>query len=152
MLRRRYRLSRSSAWVLRASRRICFNSLMEASMRKPIAATLIFVCVSFLALAADRTADLKKADQDWARSAIARNVDQFMSFVGDDAYACGLDGKWAHGKDAIKAEWTKMLSDPSFKLNWTVESAEVSKDGGCGYTRGTSQGGQGSTSCAGSDA
>ena len=119
-------------------------------MRKPNVAALVLVCASCLSFAADRTTDLKKADQDWAQSAVAKSVDQFMSFIGDDAYACGLDGKWAHGKDAIKAEWLKMLSDPSFKLNWTVESAEVSKDGGFGYTRGTFQGGQGSTSFSGS--
>ena len=119
-------------------------------MRKPNVAALVLVFASCLALAADRTTDLKKADQDWAQSAVAKSVDQFMSFIGDDAYACGLDGKWAHGKDAIKAEWTKMLSDPSFKLNWTVESAEASKDGGFGYTRGAFQGSQGSTSFSGS--
>jgi ketosteroid isomerase-like protein len=51
-----------------------------------------------------------------------------------------LTGKWMHGKDAIKADWTKALANPDFKLNWTVESADVSKDGSLGYTRGTFQG------------
>lgn len=31
-----------------------------------------------------------------------------------------------------------MLADPNFKLNWTVDSADVSKD--MGYTRGTFSG------------
>src|SRR5215467_5834363 len=88
----------------------------------------------------DKTADLKKADQDWAKSVAARNLDQFMSFVRDDAYLCGLDGKWRHGKDAVKADWTPMMADQSFQLSWTIESADVSKDGSLGYTRGTFSG------------
>ena len=77
-------------------------------MRKLLAATLLLICAAFLALASpDRTADLKKADQDWAKSVADRNLDQFMSFISDDAYMCDLSGKWMHGKDAIKADWTK---------------------------------------------
>jgi len=73
-----------------------------------------------------------------------------MSFIGDDVYASGLDGKWIHGKDAMRALWSKLLSDPNFKLTWTAESVEVSKDGALGYTRGTFQGSQGNTPLSGS--
>jgi ketosteroid isomerase-like protein len=55
-----------------------------------------------------------------------------------------------HGKDAIKADWTKALADPTFKLSWTVESAEVSKAGDMGYTRGSFSGGQGNDTFSGS--
>jgi ketosteroid isomerase-like protein len=123
-------------------------------MRKPFAATLVVGLVTFLAAslagAPDKTAALKQADQDWAKSAQSRNVEQFMSFIGDDANACGLDGKWAHGKAAIEAEWKQMLADPSFKLNWTVESADVSKSGDLGYTRGSFEGSQGNDKFSGS--
>jgi ketosteroid isomerase-like protein len=104
------------------------------------------VCVLFavsLVLAADPTTDLKNADQGWAKASQAKNLDQFLSFVGDDIYACGPDGKWVHGKAAMKDEWAKLLADPNFKLTWTLDSAEVSKDGHMGYTRGTFQGSQG---------
>jgi len=115
-------------------------------MRK-LFAILFLGLATFLALnltaAPDKTAALKQADQDWSKAAQARNVDQFMSFIADDAYACGLDGKWAHGKAAIQNEWKQMLSDQTFKLSWTADSAEVSKDGNLGYTRGTFQGSQG---------
>jgi ketosteroid isomerase-like protein len=117
-------------------------------------AALFVVSASLLALnlmgSPDRTAALKKADQDWAKTVTARNLDQFMSYIGDDAYMCDLSGKWMHGKDSIKADWTKPLADPGFNLNWTVESADVSRDGTLGYTRGSFQGGQGSTKFAGS--
>lgn len=119
-------------------------------MRKLIAAAVLLGCISFLAVAADRTDDLKKADQDWAKSAQARNLDQFMSFIRDDAAMCDLSGKWMNGKDIIKADWQKAFADPTFKLNWTVQATEVSKDGALGYTRGTFEGGQGKSTFSGS--
>jgi len=113
-------------------------------MRKFFAIALMLGLVTFLAASLagspDKAAELKKADQDWAKAAQSKNVEQFMSFFGDDAEACGLDGKWAQGKAAIEAEWKQLLAEPSFKLNWTVQSAEVSKSGDLGYTRGTFEG------------
>jgi ketosteroid isomerase-like protein len=119
-------------------------------MRKLFATALLVFCATFLAGSADKTADLKKADADWAKAAQAKSVDQFMSFIGDDAYACGLDGKWVHGKAAIQDEWKQMLSDPNFKLSWTNEAAEVAKSGDIGYTRGTFTGSQGNSAFSGS--
>lgn len=119
-------------------------------MRKLFAATLLLASITFLVASPDHTADLKKADQDWAKATAARNLDQFMGFIGNDAYMCDLSGKWMHGKDAIKADWTKALADPTFKLSWTVESAEVSKAGDMGYTRGSFLGGQGNDTFSGS--
>lgn len=115
-------------------------------MRKFTGTALVMAVATLLAAslagAPDKAAELKKADQDWAKATAARNIDQFMSFIGDDAYMCDLTGKWMHGKDTIKADWTKALADPSFKLSWTVESAEASRDGAMGYTRGSFQGSQ----------
>jgi len=123
-------------------------------MRKFFVIALMFGLATFLALnlagSPDKIAELKKADQDWAKSVADRNVDQFMGFIGDDAYMCDLSGKWMHGKDTIRADWMKALADPSFKLNWTNESAEVSKSGDLGYTRGTFEGSQGNQSFSGS--
>jgi ketosteroid isomerase-like protein len=119
-------------------------------MRKGLIVVLFMVSASLCVLAADKTDDLKKADQDWAQAASARNLDQFMSFVRNDIYASSLDGKWIHGKDTMKNTWSKLLADPTFKLSWTIDSAEVSKDGGMGYTRGTFQGSQGNNSFSGS--
>ena len=123
-------------------------------MRKLPANTLILGLACFLtaslAGARDNAADLRKADQDWAKSVADRNLDHFMSFIGDDAYMCDLSGRWMHGKDTIKADWAKVLPDPSFKASWTVESAEVSKNGDLGYTRGSFEGSQGNDKFSGS--
>ncbi|HET9282968.1 MAG TPA: DUF4440 domain-containing protein [Candidatus Angelobacter sp.] len=121
-------------------------------MSKRIIATvaaLLLLGATFILGSPDKTADLKKADRDWAEAAQSKNADQFASFLSDDANACGLDGKWVHGKAAIADEWKKMLADPGFKLSWTAESVEVSKDGDLGYTRGTFEGSQGSGSFSG---
>jgi ketosteroid isomerase-like protein len=117
-------------------------------MRKLIAVVLFVAFGAFLALAADPTDDVKKADRDWAQAAGSGNIDQFMSFIADDAYVSGNDGKWVHGKQAIRDLWSKMLADPNFKLSWTVESADVAKD--MGYTRGTFSGSQGNSPMSGS--
>lgn len=123
-------------------------------MRKLFATALVVGLLTFLAVtlagSPDKTAALKQADQDWAKSAQSRNVEQFMSFIGDDAYMCDLSGRWMHGKDKIKEDWAKALADPSFKLNWTVESADVSKSGDLGYTRGSFEGSQGNDKFSGS--
>src|SRR5216684_2953829 len=120
-------------------------------MRKIIAAaTLFLVCTALVALPADPTADLKAADQGWSKAAEAKNIEQFMGFVGDDAFMSGLDGKWIRGKAAVKELWSTMLADPSFKVSWTVDTAEVSKDGTLGYTRGTFQASQGGKPVSGS--
>jgi ketosteroid isomerase-like protein len=117
-------------------------------MRKLIAVVLFVVFGAFLALAANPTDDVKKADQDWAKAAESKNVDQFMSFIADDAYVSGTDGKWVHGKQEIKDLWSKMLADPNFKLSWTVDTADGSKD--LGYTRGTFSGTMGNQPMSGS--
>lgn len=119
-------------------------------MRTRITVVFLLLCASLSLMAADRTDDLKKADQAWAKSVADRNIDQFMGFLGDDAYMCDLSGRWMHDKDTIRSDWTKTLADQTFKLSWTIESAEVSKDGLMGYTRGSFQAGQGGAAFSGS--
>jgi ketosteroid isomerase-like protein len=99
--------------------------------------------------AGDPTDALKAADQEWAKASLAKNLDQFMTFVADDIYMSGPDGKWAHGKVTVHEAWSGMFKDPNFKLGWTLEGAEVAKDGRMGYTRGTYTGNMGGKPAAG---
>ena len=123
-------------------------------MRKSFPAALLLVLMMLagtnLLSSPEASAALKKADQDWAKAAESRNVDQFLGFIGDDAYMCDLSGKWMHGKDEIKTDWTKAFADPTFKLSWTADGVDISKDGGMGYTRGSFQGEQGGKPFSGS--
>jgi ketosteroid isomerase-like protein len=118
--------------------------------RVVVAALFVFLAAATLYPASGDVAALKKADQDWSKAAQSANIDQFMSFVGDDVYQCGPDGKWNKGKATVREEWSKMLADSSFKLSWTLDSADLSKDGSLGYTRGSFQGSQGGKPFSGS--
>jgi ketosteroid isomerase-like protein len=106
-------------------------------MRKLLALFVLLLCSTPLVFAADRTADLKQADRDWEKTAEARDINQFVNFLSDDVWECGLDGKWVHGRDATRTEFASAFANPDFKLSWTLDSAEV--DGNFGYTRGTFQ-------------
>lgn len=113
-------------------------------MHKRIVVLLLLLSLAAgLAVAADPTAELKSSDRNWSKASEAKNLDLFMSFVADDVYASGPDGKWTQGKAAMRDGWSKMFADPGFKLSWTVDTAAVSKDGRFGYTRGTFQGSMG---------
>ena len=113
-------------------------------MSKIVAVMLLLAMVAGGAVAAgDPTVTLKAADQGWSKASEAKNLDLFMSFVGDDIYLSGPDGKWTHGKAAVHDAWSGMFKDANFKLSWTLESAEISKDGRLGYTRGTYSGAMG---------
>jgi ketosteroid isomerase-like protein len=119
-------------------------------MRKVVAVLMFLSLAAAGAVAAeDPVAALKAADQAWSKASLAHNLDELMIFVGDDIYACGPDGKWTHGAAAFREQWAAMMKDPGFKLAWTVETAEVSKDGRMGYTRGAFQGTFGGKPAAG---
>ena len=109
-----------------------------AIVRRALLVGIALVALAGAALAADAAADIRKADQDWAKSAANNNVDQFMSFFAPDAHAVAADGKWLDGQAAIRDVWSKLLTSPGFKLTWTVQEASASKD--LGYSRGTFEG------------
>ena len=119
-------------------------------MSKVVAVTLLLALAAGGAVAAgDPTAALKAADQGWSKASQDKNLDQFMTFVADDIYMSGPDGKWAHGTAAVHDAWAGMFKDANFKLSWTLEGAEVAKDGRMGYTRGTYSGSMGGKPVAG---
>ncbi len=112
---------------------------------------LVFLlCSALLVFGADPAADLKKADRDWEKTAEARDINQFVNFVADDVWECGLDGKWVHRCDATRNEFAPAFADPTFKLSWTLDSAEVDRGGQLGYTRGTFHGVMGGKPISGS--
>ena len=73
--------------------------------------SLLLATVAGLAVAADPISELKSADQNWSKASEAKNLDQFMSFIADDVYATGPDGKWAHGKAAMRDGGSSLQAD-----------------------------------------
>ena len=75
-------------------------------MSRLVSVILLFVLATGGAVAAGDPADaLKAADQGWSQASQAKNLDQFMTFIADDIYLSGPDGKWAHGKPAVHEAW-----------------------------------------------
>lgn len=70
-------------------------------MSKVVAAMLLLAMVAGGAVAAgDPVTALKAADQGWSKASQAKNLEEFMSFVGDDIYMSGPDGNGHMAKPA----------------------------------------------------
>lgn len=91
-------------------------------------------CAPQVDLEAERTA-LLNADQAWSQT--APDLDQFMSFVADDASMFPFDAPIATGKEAIRAVFSELSSAPGFAVSWSATGAEVARAGDLGYTIGT---------------
>jgi ketosteroid isomerase-like protein len=84
-------------------------------------------------LQAERDA-LLEADEAW--SASHEDIDEFITFLADDAIFMPDDAPLARG-ESIRATWERLLSLPGFDLEWRATSAQVAEAGDMGYTIGT---------------
>jgi ketosteroid isomerase-like protein len=73
---------------------------------------------------------------DAAFFASHEDVDEFLTFMADDATFMPADAPLARG-DAIRATWEQLLALPGFDLEWSASSAHVAEAGDMGYTIGT---------------
>jgi len=77
---------------------------------------------------------LLKADAAWFAS--HKNMDEFLTFLADDATFMPAGAPAARG-DAIRSTWEQMLTVPGFYLEWSASGAQVAEAGDMGYTTGT---------------
>lgn len=84
--------------------------------------------------AEDEAKQLIKLDEQWCAAAAARDVDKLASFYAEDGVAYPPDEPVAKGRAAAKKIWAAYLADPSFKITWKPDTAEVSGD--LGFTAG----------------
>lgn len=82
---------------------------------------------------AERAA-LMEADKAWFES--HDNVDEFLTFLAEDAVFMPADAPAARG-EAIGAAYEQLLAMPGFALQWQATSAHVAEAGDLGYTLGT---------------
>jgi ketosteroid isomerase-like protein len=101
------------------------------------------VMVSLLAIAgvpasaqirAEATA-LAKLDAEWSAAAGTRDAKRVASFYAEDGVAYPPGAPAAVGKAAAEKVWAGAFSDPSYRLAWKTNYAEVT--GSLGYTAGT---------------
>jgi ketosteroid isomerase-like protein len=78
---------------------------------------------------AAETAKLHEVESAWVKEAAAKDVDKVMSHYTDDATLVVSGMPAMKGKDAVRGMWQAMIGDPNFKLDFSSQKVEVSKDG-----------------------
>jgi uncharacterized protein (TIGR02246 family) len=84
-------------------------------------------------------ATIRTADADWAKAALAKDLDTCMSYYADDAVFISSGVPAAVGKDNIRKNIQGLLSVPGMELNITVASVDVARSGDLAMDRGTVQ-------------
>ena len=84
------------------------------------------------------TAQIMKADADFAKAVADRNREQFLSFIADVTTFNGGSPSELHGRDAVWKEWSEFFSADGPTLSWKPTRAEVVGAGDLGYTTGRS--------------
>ena len=77
--------------------------------------------------AADESA-VRETDAQWAKTALANDLDGAVSYYTDDASMLPPNAPIATGKQAIRAVWATMLS-PDAAVSWQVTKADVARSG-----------------------
>lgn len=79
---------------------------------------------------------LRQADLQYAQAAQARNLDAMISFTASNASLLPPNSPAAWGREAVRRAWSQLFSSPAFSIRWQPQRAELSRDGGMGYTTG----------------
>lgn len=81
-------------------------------------------------------AALLEADRAFARTAVDRDFDRFLSFWAEDAAFLPSNAPMVTGREAIGADWAPLFNDPALRLTWEPLRAQVARAGDLGYTVG----------------
>ncbi len=86
--------------------------------------------------AQSEAADVRAADSAWARAFATRSVDQVMAFYDPDVMTAGRAMFPARGLAELRAAWVGMFAQPTWQLNWQVDSVAVAPSGTVAYSTG----------------
>jgi uncharacterized protein (TIGR02246 family) len=86
---------------------------------------------------ADAIAAVRAADSSLAQAVAARDVNRTVSFYAEDASMLPVAEPIVTGREAIRAEWTKIFAIPGFAN--ASRTVHVDASGDLAYTRGTFQ-------------
>jgi ketosteroid isomerase-like protein len=87
---------------------------------------------------ASETAQIMKADADFAQAVADKNRERFLSFLADVTTFNGGSQTELHGRDAVIKDWSDFFAPDGPTLSWTPTHGEVVGAGDLGYTTGRS--------------
>jgi ketosteroid isomerase-like protein len=84
------------------------------------------------------TAEILKADADFARSVADRDRQRFLSFIADTTTFNGGLSSQLRGRQAVMETWEEFFKPDGPTLSWTPTGGQVIGGGDVGYTTGRS--------------
>ena len=78
-----------------------------------------------------------KADADFNQAVADRDLNRFLSFIGEPVTFNGGTPDEIHGRDAVAKEWAPFFQANGPRLTWKPTKAEILGHGDLGYTVGS---------------
>lgn len=96
---------------------------------------LVLLAPATRAAEGDAVDSLRRAEEAFAASVVARDLEAFTGWIADDAVFAG-GGEPLVGRQAVVAAWSVFFADGGPRITWSPESVVVSPGGEVGMTRG----------------
>ncbi|MGH7630691.1 MAG: YybH family protein [Gemmatimonadales bacterium] len=103
----------------------------------PVVALAASACRGSVAAPADAMAAVRATDSALQAAIAYRDLDRTLSFYANDAFLLPAAAPIVVGRDAIRAEWTKLFAIPAFNSTAQLAHVDVAESGDLAYTRGT---------------
>ncbi len=97
---------------------------------------LTFGCTPKVNVEAERAA-IRYTDSAWSKTAMAKDVDGFVSFFGDGASFFPPNTAAMTEREAIREWASDSMANPVFAVSWQATKVGVSRSGELGYSLGT---------------
>jgi ketosteroid isomerase-like protein len=103
---------------------------------------LLIITHSCLAATGNAEAEVREADQAWAKAVSARSIEQVMGFYDAEGATAGSVMPPVSGLGQIHTTWEGFFAMPNFALTWSLEDVLVfgSGTGTIAYSTGTWKG------------
>lgn len=76
---------------------------------------------------------LMQLSRDWSAAAATNDIEKILSYWSDDAVVISAGEPVRQGKEAIRKMVEGSMKNPSFKISWEPQRAEISASGDMGY-------------------
>ncbi len=80
---------------------------------------------------------LRALDDQWAKAAAAKDVDQTIAYYSDDAIVLPANATSAATKEAVRTVWKNMFSSPGFVITWKPMRVRLANSSDMGWVSGT---------------